>query len=200
MGTALRGTFLVVVGVDFSNGSRAAIDEAVHLARLLPITDLHFVHVVETSPDLHDAQVIAELADNLGRVMARLEQHVRDILYTRADADNWGCEIAFHVRLGEPSRELHQVAVDRDADMIIVGAPGERHGMSRLFHRSTERELIRQAHVPVVVARLKDYSGLSKTPRPDPARPGQNLSSGLSSYSYVDFGEGRRDSHISGLL
>ena len=199
MGTAVKGTFLVVVGVDFSSGSRAAIDEAVHLARLLPISDLHFVHVVETSPDLHDAQVIAQLADNLGRIMTRLEQHVRDILYTRADTENWGCEIAFHVRLGDPSRELHQVAIDRDADMIIVGAPAERHGMSRLFHRSAERELVRQAHVPVVIARAKDYSGLSKTQRPDPARPGENLASGLSTYSYVDF-SGRRDSHISGLL
>ncbi len=200
MGTALRGTFLVVVGVNFSTSARAAIDEAIHLARLLPISDLHFVHIVETPPDLHDARVIAQLADELGRVMTRLEQYVRDILFTRADAENWGCEIAFHVRLGEASRELHQVAIDRDADMIIVGAPAERHGVSRLFHRSTERELVRLAHVPVVIARPKDYTGLSKTPRPDPARPGEDLSSGLSSYSYVDFGEGRRDSHISGLL
>ena len=79
-----------------------------------------------------------------------------------------GRELAFHLRVGVPANEIHQVAVDTDAEMILVGKD-EPQGLWRLFHRTTVDSLLRIAHVPVVVARQKDFRGLERSASPDPA-------------------------------
>jgi nucleotide-binding universal stress UspA family protein len=194
-----REKFRVVVGVDFAESSTHAIYEAVHFARRMPSADLHFVHVMEAPADLHDARLIDQLSERLGRTMIKLESYVRDAMYVFGGQSGWGCEVAFHVRVGPPARELHQVAVDVDAEMIIVGAARPRGPWGLLGNNNTRR-LLRMAHVPVVVAQAKDFHDLAKSPIPDPPRPGEDLShGGLSSYTYVDFSRSR-DSHISGLL
>jgi nucleotide-binding universal stress UspA family protein len=195
-----RSKYRVVVGVDFSESSMHAIQEAVQLAKMMPRADLQFVHVLETPPDLHDAYVIDRLSDRMGRTMIKLESYVRDALYVYAGEAQWGCDVAFHVRVGPVTRELHQVAVDVDAELIIVGEDHPR-GFRRLLTASITKQLVRDAHVPVVVAHPKDFRGLPRSPEPDPPRPGDDLTrSGISSYTYVDFGEARRSSHISGLV
>jgi nucleotide-binding universal stress UspA family protein len=193
-----REKFRVVIGVDFAESSTHAIYEAVHLAQRMPNADLHFVHVMEAPSDLHDARVIDMLSERLGRSMIKLESYVRDAMFVFGAQNGWGCDVAFHVRIGQPARELHQAAVDIDAEMIIVGAARAR-GPWGLFANGNTRRLVRAAHVPVVVAHPKDFRKLAKSAIPDPPRPGEDLSrAGMSSYSYVDFSH--RDSHISGLL
>jgi nucleotide-binding universal stress UspA family protein len=193
-----REKYRVVIGVDFAESSTHAIYEAVHFAQRMPNADLHFVHVLEAPADLHDARVIDALSERLGRTMIKLESYVRDAMFVFGGPNGWGCEVAFHVRIGPPARELHQAAVDVDAEMIIVGAAPARGPWGLLGNMNTRR-LLRAAHVPVVVAHPKDFRRLSKSEVPDPPRPGEDLSrSGLSTYSYVDFSH--RDSHISGLL
>jgi nucleotide-binding universal stress UspA family protein len=195
-----RDKYRVVIGVDFAESSTHAIYEAVHLAQRLPNADLNFVHVMEAPSDLHDARVIDQLSERLGRTMMKLESYVRDAMFVFGGQNpSGGCDVAFHVRIGPPARELHQVAVDVDAEMIIVGAAPPR-GPWGLLGNTNTRRLLRSAHVPVVVAHPKDFRKLAKSPIPDPPRPGQDLShAGMSTYAYVDFAS-HRDSHISGLL
>ena len=199
MGKLREGKFRVVVGVDFSEASRHAVVEAIELAHVMRAVDMQFVYVVPAARELHDANVLASLSDQMPDAMVRLERFVRDELFVRGQGVR--CELAFHVRLGEPAREIHQIAVDVDADMIIVGASPEARGMKRWFHRSTAATLVRDAHVPVVVARPKDFEGLTKSDTPDAPRAGADLSrSALSSYTYVELAERPRDSHIAGLI
>jgi nucleotide-binding universal stress UspA family protein len=194
-----RGKYRVAIGVSFSESSMHAIQEAVQLAKQMPNADLHFVHVLEAPADLHDAYLIDRLSERLGRTMIRLETYVRDALFVFCGQEAWGCDVAFHVRIGPAAREIHQVAVDIDAEMIIVGAEHTR-GLRRLLGSLTTRGLVKTAHVPVVVAHQKDFKGLPRTQLPDPPHAGNELSrSGLTSYTYVDFGA-HRDSHISGLI
>jgi nucleotide-binding universal stress UspA family protein len=196
MGDATKSKFRAVIGVDFSEGASHAIFESVQLARLMPACcDLHFVHVIETPPDLHDAYVLEALNERLGRIMIRMERYVRDALFSFGGNEAWGCEVAFHVRVGPPADEIHQVAVDVDAEMIIVGAD-QQTGLRKLFRRSTAEQLVRTAQVAVVVAHQKNFRDLPRT-RPSEAHA-DVTQSGLSSYSYVDFGEPHRDSHLSG--
>ena len=198
MGEAIQDKFRVVVGVDFADGAKHAILEGMQLARLMPRVELHFVHVMEVSPDLHDAQLIDALSDNLGQSMARLERYVRDTLFVFGHEAGWGIDLGYHVRVGPVSRELHQVAVDVDAELLVIG---ERRGggLRNLFHRSASDDLVRGAHLPVVVAHPKDYKGFAKSPKPDAPRPGVDLS---VSHLYDDAAsyEGHRSTHISGLL
>jgi nucleotide-binding universal stress UspA family protein len=191
--------FRVVVGVNFTEEASDAIFESVQLARLVPTIDLHFVHVVELPNDIRDPDVFDAINERLGRVMIRLERYVRDALFSFSGNEAWGCDVAFHVRVGLPARELHQLAADMDAEMIIVGADRSTF-LRKLFQRSTVEQLMREASIPVVVAHARRWNKLTAGPEPTrhavaehPAR------SGLSSYSYMDFGEPRRDSHLSGM-
>lgn len=198
MGEHKQDKFRIVVGVDFTEGATHAIHEAMHFARLMPRVELNFVHVMEVSSELHDARLIDQLSDNLGDAMAKLEHFVRDTLYVHGTSMGWGLDIGYHVRVGPAARELHQVAVDVDAELVVVGA-GNATGLRRMFHRSAAEELVREAHVPVVVAHPKDFRNFSKSAVPEAPRPGQDDStSGL--YSTAEIPGSGRISHISGLI
>lgn len=196
MGEAISGKFPVVIGVDFSEPSAYAIQEAVQLARWMPRLELNFVHVVAAPPDLHDAARIEALSERMEHIAAKFESFVRDVLFVFGSPDVG--ELAFHMRVGTPSRELHQVAVDTDAELIVVGADHSR-GLRRWFHRSALSELLEIAHVPVVVARPKDFRGLARSPMPEPPRPGVDLTQS-GSYAQVDLPDVARAPHVSGMI
>ncbi|MDB4977413.1 MAG: Universal stress protein UspA [Myxococcaceae bacterium] len=198
MGEAIQDKFRVVVGVDFADSAKHAILEGMQLARLMPRVELHFVHVMEVSSELHDARLIDALSDSLGQGMARLERYVRDTLFVFGHEAGWGIDLGYHVRVGPVARELHQVAVDVDAELLVIG---ERRGgaLRKIFHRSACEELVRAAHLPVVVAHPKDYKGFSKSPTPDLPRPGQDLSKSTLYEAGASF-EPSRTTHIAGLL
>lgn len=191
-------TLRVVVGVDFSEACDDAIHEAMLLGDLVPRSELHFAHVIEASPELHDARRIAELSDALCQAMARLERYVRDTIYVDRAELAESIVLGYHVRVGPIARELHQVAVDVDSELIVVGKsqPGM---LRRLWHRSTVNVLLRIAHVPVVIAQAKDFRGLAKSPRPDAPRLGEDLEHS-GSYATIDLYESSRETHISGML
>lgn len=189
--------FRVVVGVNFTEASSHAINEAMHLARLMPRVELNFVHVMEVSAELHDARLIDRLSDDLSQVMAKLERYVRDTLYVHGGSAGWGLDFGYHVRVGPVARELHQVAVDVDAELIVIGH-AQAAGLRRVFHRSSSEELLREARVPVVVAHPKDFRGCPKTPIPEPPRAGQDVErSGVYDSVIPDVD---RTTHISGLI
>jgi nucleotide-binding universal stress UspA family protein len=199
MGEAISGKFPVVIGVDFSEASAYAVQEAVQLARWMAHLELNFVHVMPAHPDMHDAALIAALSERMDRTMAKFENFVRDVMFVFGPLSG-ACDVAFHTRVGVPSRELHQVAVDTDAELIIVGADHTR-GLRRWFHRSSLNELLDIAHVPVVIARPKDFRGLSRSAVPDAPRPGVDLTqSGVTSYGHVDLTDAPRTPHMSGLI
>ncbi|MDB4990389.1 MAG: Universal stress protein UspA, partial [Myxococcaceae bacterium] len=133
-----------------------------------------------------------------GQGMTKLERYVRDTLFVFGHEAGWGIDLGYHVRVGPVARELHQVAVDVDAELLVVGE--QRGGtLRKLFRRSASDELVRGAHLPVVVAHPKDYKGFAKSPKPDAPRPGQDLSKSDLYESTASF-EGSRGTHISGLL
>jgi nucleotide-binding universal stress UspA family protein len=55
------------------------------------------------------------------------------------------------VRSGHPAEEIVSAAKDKGADLIIVGTRGSRVG--RLFIGSVSREVVNNAHVPVLVVK-----------------------------------------------
>ena len=115
MEEVIAGKFPVVIGVDFSEASAYAVQEAVQLAHWMPRLELNFVHVVSAPADLHDAARIAALAERMDHITAKFENFVRDVMFVFGPPGG-GCDVAFHTRVGAPSRELHQVAVDTDAE------------------------------------------------------------------------------------
>jgi nucleotide-binding universal stress UspA family protein len=159
----------IVVGDDFSDPGRLAIREALRRARN---AHLHVTHVV-TEKEVRKAK-----GDNETERMNAAMEGVPEKIWDRVreiGGEVVGLEtgsVSVHVRVGEPTDGLNQVAADYNADLIIVGTRDEK-GLKSLGSVATH--LIHHASCPVLVARPRNYAGVSKSERPDPPRPGEEL-------------------------
>lgn len=188
----------IVVGADLSDTGDNAIREAMRLARHSEQTELHVTYVVRAESNMHDAKRIAQLSTQLRAKFDDLKARVTSVCAPLPEAAPFSREVVLHVRLGDPAAELHQVAVDVDADMIVVGTHG-RKGVERMVLGSVAEQLVRTAHVPVVVAHPKDFSKLAKSAHAEAAhKDGEGRDAGLSSRVHMEFRP--RTSHIAGLV
>lgn len=167
---------VVVVGVDF----HACSDEAV-LTALRMLTDgsaerVHLLHVLDPR------DVIDSLDCPVLRTEEQVLEHAPGVLRERAATLATMNELPFeaervvtHARIGPAVETLMQMAVDYDADLLIVGTHGRR-GFMRLSLGSVAERLVREARCPVLVAREKSYAGVARTERPDPPpAPGESV-------------------------
>lgn len=191
--------YRVVVGIGFTDACKAAVSEAFALAARTPGTELHFATVLEHA-DLTRSRQIDGARERLIEAETNLVDFVRTVA-AQSEAQKQELGVVYHVRVGAAVASLVQVAVDVDASLIIVGTRARR-GLAKLLLGSVAESLLTEARFPVLVAFSRDVDGLTKTPRPEPRRPGEALTSDrgemLASAERVDYGS--RRSHISGLL
>jgi nucleotide-binding universal stress UspA family protein len=192
-------TVRIVAGVDMSETGDNALREAMRLARALGQTELHVANVIRTDRSLHDAQRLAEVSTELRGRVDELRGHVQSVCAPTSQEEPFTQETVFHVRLGEPAEALHQVAVDVDADLIVVGTHA-RKGIEKLILGSVAESLIGIARVPVVIAHPKALGNLRRSDRVEPPRPGVPVhGTGLmTDRLHLEFLP--RTSHISGLI
>lgn len=184
----------IVVGVDFTIAGDGALRHAMQLARAFPGSELHPTYVIEQGRDMAlDALNVA-----LQNQFVELRQRVEQVCAPSGSEDAVSQEFVFHVRVGNAARALQQVAVDVNANLIVVGTHGRR-GVEKLLLGSVAEELLRVAHLPVMVAIPKNFAGARPSERPEPPRPGEDLHSGsLMHRAHIELMP--RTSHISGLL
>jgi nucleotide-binding universal stress UspA family protein len=188
----------IVVGVDMSETGDNALREAMRLCRLVAGTELHVTSIIPTESDLHDARRIEQLSNEMRVRIDQLRGHVQSVCAPAPGGEPFTQEIVFHVRLGAPAAAIHQLAVDVDADLIVVGTHARR-GLAKLILGSVADELIRTAHVPVVVAHPKELRELKHSDRPEARRPGEDLGTGgLTNRLHIQFMPAA--THISGLV
>jgi nucleotide-binding universal stress UspA family protein len=187
----------VVVGVDLGATGAHALYEAMRLARRSLGCELHVAHVISVPRGLHDAQRIDALESLLRERLELLHTHVSEVCRPQPGGEAFTHEMVFHVRLGEPAAALHQVAVDIDADLMVVGTHG-RKGMDKLLLGSVAETLVREAHVPVLVARPKSLGDLPKSDRAEAARPEVLLGDGASLTHRLHLEFQPQTAHISG--
>jgi nucleotide-binding universal stress UspA family protein len=164
-------TYRIVVGADGSELGDVAVLQALEMARERSPVDLHAVHVA-TDEEIEDAPGSSRLEKQdylLGTLPQALWDRL-DRLATQMSEPPGTISVSVHVRFGPPAEVVHQVAVDYDADIIVVGTHG-RQGMERLILGSVAEKLVRIAHCPVLVARPNDLHQLEKTDRVAP--PGE---------------------------
>lgn len=188
----------IVVGVDLSETGDHALREAMRLCRCLPGSELHPTYVIFGERSMHDASQIAELERLLPVRLEELQAHVTKVCQPEQPVGALSQEVVFHVRIGDPAEALHQVAVDVDAGLIVVGTHARR-GMEKVLLGSVAHSLVQMACVPVLVARPKNFAGRQRSERPDAPRPGENLrAKGLSHRLHLEFQT--RSTHIPGLI
>lgn len=196
MGERIEIAQRLVVAVDFTPASETALAAAIEQARRLPGTSLHAVHVLPVDPRIKFDGMERE-SEAIDAAYQRLRAFVLDV-GARTTGHRWDQSVDFHVRLGDAVKAIHQVAVDVDADMIVVGTNGRR-GVDKLILGSVAAGLIAEAHLPVLVARPKELDELPRTERLAPGTPGADLHAPRADmHDVVQFGQ--RISHISGLI
>lgn len=164
----------IVVGVDFDVCGDDAIVEGIKMVAAGRAAELHAVYVLDPGDVVDDAEMPALFTAE--RVLEEAPSVVRTRIEKLARASGLSLSkdrVFAHARIGKAALAIAQVAVDYDADLIVVGTH-RRRGLDRLLLGSVAEHLVRNARCPVLVARPKDYSSSTKSDRPEPPyAPGQ---------------------------
>ena len=150
--------YVIVVGVDYSQASNLALEQAFQLAAARPQADVHVVNVVR----LNGAQALvdgpAEPAGfstvSLAEAKSLVELYVEERRQGFRGGSLDAVRVRAHLRLEAPAQELAQIAADLEADLVVVGTHG-RHGIARLLLGSVAEAVVRLAPCPVFVVRPK---------------------------------------------
>jgi nucleotide-binding universal stress UspA family protein len=149
----------ILVPVDFSAASRAALFRATELASALGAT-IDLLHVVDVpKPQRMAAEFHVPVPLEYLKDVKRLtEDHFKDWLATA----NVPPGVDRQIGEGTPFAEIVRYARDRAIDLIVMGTHG-RGGMSHLLLGSVADKVIRAAPCPVMTVRA---DGASASPVP----------------------------------
>ncbi len=146
----------VVAAIDFDDAARITLATAERLAGAEG--KITVVHVAASG------RQVRRHAEEASDAMVDDERRIREMLLRElGDASNpmWG-KIDAQVGVGDAAEQIVQIAIDVEADFIVVGAR-ERHGVDRLRVGSVTAEVSRRAPCSVVIARAPDYDTREKT-------------------------------------
>lgn len=145
----------IVVGTDGSKRAHEAVRRAGELAAEAGITE---VDVVSSCDPASPAEI--------RRVRTTLPREFRDSIDPDLDADNdvaaarailheYGVRVRPHSAVGDPAEAIIDVAADRDADLIVVGARG-LGAVSRLMHGSVSTKVAHHSPCDVLIVEHGD--------------------------------------------
>ncbi|HEY2517977.1 MAG TPA: universal stress protein [Polyangiaceae bacterium] len=130
--------FCLVVGLKFTEAGTFAFEQAARIARRIPDSTLHLVHVGEEAASEAKAN---ELIDHL-----RL--YVDEKVHSLGGLG--GVHVSIHLCTGDPARELAALANEFGADLLVVGtATGH---LRHWYGTSTVGQIVPLAACPVLVA------------------------------------------------
>lgn len=138
----------IVVGIDLSPESAQVVERARQVATNNQAS-LHLVHVIEPLTFAYGGDIPMDLTE----IQQQLQAQARTQLHKLAaqyqlDADQ--CRLL----VGEPAAELHQLAQELSADLIVVGSHG-RHGLALLLG-STANGVLHGAQCDVLAVRVEE--------------------------------------------
>ncbi len=163
--------YVTVVGIDFSDLSNHALDQALEVTALRKGE----VHVVFVEPEMAlDALLTSSLKDAVSADAAVEQVRQRALERVNATMERVGGlslhKVVAHFRKGSPAQQIAQLAADLDADLVVVGSHG-RHGVQRLLLGSVADRVTRLARCPVWIVRPKDHVGAVRVPDIEPPCP-----------------------------
>lgn len=160
------GRSVILVALDFSETSRRALDVARDLTKGQPNPELHVVHVL---PPVRGPIGPGELASAGEVELLRDLDHASNELGAVCAAAQQGIDarVEGHVRIGDPDREIVQLASDIAADLVVVGTHG-RTGIARALLGSVAEQVVRRAPCAVLTVKPKQLAAWAKIEPPCP--------------------------------
>lgn len=138
----------IIVGIDLSQASEAVLKKAANLAEKFDST-LHLVHVIEPLSFAYGGDLPLDFS------------HLQDAIHTQASdfmvkaGNQWNIPSdRHHMMSGRPDKEIHRLAKELDADLIVVGSHG-RHGLSLLLG-STSSSVLHGTSCDVLAVRVTE--------------------------------------------
>lgn len=156
----------ILVPVDFSSSSLAALDTALELAARMDAS-FELLHVWEP-PVLYAPNVLvaggallyAELEDHTRRAAGKEMEELVERLQRRGIRN-----VRARLERGIPAPVIVDTAAKNGFDLIVMGTHG-RTGFSRFFAGSVAENVVRLAPVPVLTVRHPDSAGEVSFPAP----------------------------------
>ena len=133
----------IVVPVDFSEDSLAAVDTALKIAG--SAKPLHVIHVLPELSPLEPGEVWETINEQ-----SRTE-HAQQALRDRLSGPTYA-GITIEILFGDPGHAIALRAEELKADLIVLPSHG-RTGLSHLLIGSVAERVVRLAHCPVLVLR-----------------------------------------------
>ena len=137
----------IVCAVDFAPTSRGAFDLALELAEEAD-AHLTLLHAIEVPPELQVPLTIDEVDVAAARAAAEAAalQHLRELVPAEARIY---CKVETDVREGRADRAIVQAAIERHADLIVLGVQGH-NALDRLIFGSNTHTVLCDAPCPVL--------------------------------------------------
>ncbi len=136
----------VVTAIDLSEESAAVVDRANNIAARNS-AELHLVHVIEPLSLAYGGDIPMDFSGVQDQLQEQAEKQLRQFgeRYTLPPE-------RLHLLIGRPESQIHQLADDISADLIVVGSHG-RQGLA-LILGSTANGVLHGAHCDVLAVRV----------------------------------------------
>jgi universal stress protein A len=138
----------ILVAVDLTEESGTVLEKATEIGSLCQ-AKLSLVHVLEPLGYAYGGDIPMDLTE----VQKQLDQHARERLTELGARANISTE-NLHVSIGRPETEVHRIAEETKADLIVVGSHG-RHGFGLLLG-STANGVLHGAKCDVLAVRFRE--------------------------------------------
>jgi universal stress protein A len=136
----------IIVGLDLSEESPQVLDKAVALATAFN-AQISVAHVIEPVSFAYGGDMPVDLSEVQEQLQAKAEAE----LHRLAQMANFPIQQE-HILVGQPASELHYLAKQQNADLIIVGSHG-RKGLGLLLG-STSNSVLHGALCDVLAVRV----------------------------------------------
>ncbi len=136
----------IIAAIDLSDESDAVLQRACEVAQQNS-AELSLVHVVEIISYAYGGEMPVDIADIQTQVENHAERRIKEI----ADKLDYPITQTL-VATGNTGSEIHSVAQQLDADLIVIGSHG-RHGISLLLG-STANGVLHGANCDILAVRL----------------------------------------------
>jgi universal stress protein A len=136
----------IMLAVDLTEESKPIADRAITLARTSG-AELHLVHVIEPLSLAYGGDVPMDLSAVQDQIQEQAKAHMKEFGGRLGiDAERQ------HLIFGRPESEIHRIAEEQHADLIVVGSHG-RHGLALLLG-STANGVLHGASCDVLAVRV----------------------------------------------
>ncbi|MFI2810094.1 MULTISPECIES: universal stress protein [Microbulbifer] len=136
----------ILVGLDLSEDSSQVLKKAEEIGKAFG-AELSLSHVIEPLTFAYGGDIPMDLSE----VQEQLQDQARDQL-KKASVSMGIPEERQHVVLGQPASEIHRLAEEIGADLVIIGSHG-RHGLALLLG-STANGVLHGAGCDVLAVRV----------------------------------------------